>query len=94
MITFLKFFLNQYNVKGVIYSVDEIDLMACIQENKPWIHYVFVNDWYIILSDIIFSNHLKGIVPMKDVLALTNLNSKGINFLKTLAENDFYVCIK
>ena len=94
MITFLKIFLNQYDAKGVIYTIDEVDLMACIQENKPWIHYVFANDWYIMLSNIIISNHLKGVVPMKDILALTNLNSKGINFLKTLAENDFYVCIE
>lgn len=94
MITFSKTFINQYDANEVFYTVDDLDLMASLTENTVWNHYMFANDWYTILSNIIFSNHLKGVIPMKDILALTNLNSKGINFLKTLAENDFNVCIK
>lgn len=94
MIAFSKIFINQYDANEVFYTVDDLDLMASLTENTVWNHYMFTNDWYTILSNIIFSNHLEGVIPMKDVLALTNLNSKGINFLKTLAENDFNVCIK
>lgn len=94
MITFSKIFINQYDANEVFYTVDDIDLMASLTENTIWNHYMFANDWYTILSNIILSNHLKGIVPMQDILALTSLNSKGIQFLKTLAENNFYVCIE
>lgn len=94
MIIFSKTFINQYDANEVFYTVDDLDLMASIAENTIWNHYVFANDWYTVLSNIIISHNLHGVFPVKDLLALTDLNSKGIQFLKILAENNFNVCVR
>ena len=94
MITFSKTFKEQYDEHTSYYTLDDVDLMACIYENRPWLHYDYANDWMVLLMDILLSNHIKGNVPMRVILDMTEVDTKGRKFLEILAENDFNVCIR